>query len=138
MVLEWIGALSRKDGLTIILTTHHPHHALAVADDAFLMMGETQYVDGPASQVLTEENLTKLYGSAMKRVTFEHEGRSVETLHARSSRCSPAPRESKAPPPSWRRREFSRHAAFRTNALRKRRSTEDDGAASPRRPFRPV
>ena len=66
--------------LTVVLTTHHPHHALAVADDAFLMLGETQYVTGPASQALTEENLTKLYGSAMKRVTFEHEGRSVETL----------------------------------------------------------
>ncbi len=74
MVLEWIGALSRKNGLTIIMTTHHPHHALAVADDAFLMMGETQSVVGPASQVLTEENLTKLYGSAMSYVGFSVTG----------------------------------------------------------------
>ncbi len=80
MVLEWIGALSRKNGLTIIMTTHHPHHAFAVADDAFLMMGETEYVVGPARQVLTEGNLTKLYGSAMKRVAFDHEGLTVETL----------------------------------------------------------
>ena len=93
MVLEWIGALSRKDGLTIIMTTHHPHHALAVADDAFLMMGETQYVVGPSSEVLTEENLTKLYGSAMKRVAFEHEGREVETLTPILPMFAQAPRE---------------------------------------------
>ena len=97
MVLEWIGALSRKDGLTIIMTTHHPHHALAVADDAFLMMGETQSLVGPASQMLTEENLTKLYGSAMKRVAFKHEGRSVETLTPILPMFAHAPRNQRPP-----------------------------------------
>ena len=80
MVLGWINALSRRDGLTIIMTTHHPHHALAVADDALLMLGVDDYVAGPAKSVLTEDNLGKLYGVPMKRVTFEHEGRTIETL----------------------------------------------------------
>jgi ABC-type oligopeptide transport system ATPase subunit len=31
LVLDWIGTLSRTDGLTIVMTTHHPHHALAIA-----------------------------------------------------------------------------------------------------------
>ena len=57
LVLDWIGALSRDDGLTIVLTTHHPHHALAVADEALLMMGEADYAAGPAGEVLTEEAL---------------------------------------------------------------------------------
>jgi iron complex transport system ATP-binding protein len=79
-VLDWISTLSRQDGLTVIFTTHHPHHALAIADDALLMMGESQYVCGPATEVLTEAYLLALYGIALKRVSFEHEGGVIETL----------------------------------------------------------
>ncbi|MGA9486589.1 MAG: ABC transporter ATP-binding protein [Methylocella sp.] len=80
LVLDWIGTLSRKDGLTIVMTTHHPHHALAIADDALLMLGESDYVAGPAAEVLTEEALSALYGVALKRVAFFHEGRCIETF----------------------------------------------------------
>ncbi len=80
LVLGWIDALSRRDGLTIVMTTHHPHHALAVADDALLMLGVDDFAVGPAKSVLTEENLGKLYGVPIKRVAFEHEGRTIETL----------------------------------------------------------
>lgn len=80
MVLDWIATLSRRDGLTIVMTTHHPHHALAIADDALLMLGQDQYVAGPAAEVLSEENLAALYGVPLKRVAFEHQGRRIETL----------------------------------------------------------
>ena len=55
-MLDWIGTLSRNDGLTVVLTTHHPHHALAVADEALLMLGEGDYSAGPAREVLTEKS----------------------------------------------------------------------------------
>jgi iron complex transport system ATP-binding protein len=80
LVLDWINTLSRKDGLTIVMTTHHPHHALAVADQALLMLGEDTHLLGTPTEILTENNLTALYGVPMKRVAFEHEGRNVETL----------------------------------------------------------
>jgi iron complex transport system ATP-binding protein len=80
LVLDWIDTLSRKDGLTIVLTTHHPHHALAVADDALLMLSETDYTTGVAAEVLTEQNLAALYGVALKRIVFEHGGRNIETF----------------------------------------------------------
>jgi iron complex transport system ATP-binding protein len=80
LVLDWIGRLSTTDRLTVVLTTHHPHHALAVANDVLLMMGETEHTFGPASQVLTEDNLAALYGVPLKRVAFEHGGRHVETI----------------------------------------------------------
>lgn len=35
---------------------------------------------GPASAVLTEANLQDLYGIAMKRVAYVHDGRSFESL----------------------------------------------------------
>ncbi len=64
----------------MVFTTHHPHHALAIADDALLMLGETNYACGPAGEVLTEDNLQALYGVPLKRLSFEYEGRAVETF----------------------------------------------------------
>ncbi len=78
LVLDWIGRLSREDGLTVIFTTHHPQHALAVADDAFLMTGETEFACGPARDVLSEENLSALYGVELKRIQVTHGGRVID------------------------------------------------------------
>lgn len=72
--------LAETEGLTVIFTTHHPHHALWVADDALLMMSHSEHEMGTAETMLTEPNLTRLYGTAMKRIVFEHDGRNIETL----------------------------------------------------------
>ena len=80
LVLRWMARLAREDGLAVVFTTHHPHHALAVADEALLMLGPERFAHGPADAVLTEASLQALYGVAMRRVRFEHGGREVETL----------------------------------------------------------
>ncbi|MDR3436091.1 ABC transporter ATP-binding protein [Telmatospirillum sp.] len=91
VILDWIGRLSQEDGLTVVFTTHHPHHALAVADDALLMLGESDYACGAARDVLTEGNLQALYGVPLKKLSFDHEGRTVETFapvfQSRSTSC---------------------------------------------------
>jgi iron complex transport system ATP-binding protein len=79
LVLDWITRLSLQYGLTILFTTHHPHHALAVADEVLLMLSETKFACG-SSVILTEENLHALYGVDMKLVSFEHNGKIHETL----------------------------------------------------------
>ena len=56
-----------------------PQHAVAVADNALLMVKD-QFVHGPVDSVLTEANLQALYGVPMRQVAFEHDGRSVRTL----------------------------------------------------------
>lgn len=79
-VLSWINTLAREDGLTVLMTTHHPHHALAVADKALLMLGVDRFTFGPAAEVLDEAALSGLYETPMKRIVFEHDGRRFETL----------------------------------------------------------
>jgi len=79
-VLGWITRLSHEDGLTVLFTTHHPHHALAVTDNALLMLGGSRYAQGLASEVLSEENLHALYGVDLKLLAFEHKGEPHETL----------------------------------------------------------
>ncbi len=79
LVLSWISRLAREDGLTIVFTTHHPHHALAVADDV-LLMGTDGYECGRAADVLDEVRLSALYGIPLKRITYEFDGKTIETL----------------------------------------------------------
>jgi iron complex transport system ATP-binding protein len=73
LVLRWVTRLAHDDGLTIVLTTHHPNHALAVADDILLLF-EGDHLFGVAGQMLTEANLGRLYGTEMKRIHFGHDG----------------------------------------------------------------
>ncbi len=80
LILEWIARLSREDGLTVVFTTHHPHHALAVADSALLMLGVEEFVSGPAAEVLTEAHLSRLYGTPLKQVSFNYNGRVITTF----------------------------------------------------------
>ena len=80
LVLHWIERLAKEDGLTIIFTTHHPHHALAVADNALLMLDEKRYYCGITKDILTDTHLHELYGVPMKYLEFDYNGRAVETL----------------------------------------------------------
>jgi iron complex transport system ATP-binding protein len=93
LLLGWIARLARDHGHTVIFTTHHPHHALAVADEVLLMLDEQKYRCGAASDILTEENLKALYGIDLKRVIFEHAGETVESF------VPVFPRRRDAPPP---------------------------------------
>ena len=80
LILDWISRLAHQDGLTVVFTTHHPHHAQAVADHALLMFREQNSVCGAVQSVLTEENLQRLYGVPLKRLSFEHANRRIETF----------------------------------------------------------
>lgn len=77
-ILELLYRLARREGLTVVFTTHQPQHA--IADDALLMVGERDYAMGPASKVLTERIIVALYGLSITRVVFDHEGEAVETF----------------------------------------------------------
>ena len=60
-MLSLLKHLSKDKGKTVVFTTHHPNHALAAADKVLLMkLGH--YIFGNKSEVLTEDNLTKLFG----------------------------------------------------------------------------
>lgn len=80
LILDWIVRLTHEDGLTVVFTTHHPHHALAVADETMLMQSEQKFVCGKAGDVLTEDNLHALYGVPLKHLTFDYGGRAFGTF----------------------------------------------------------
>lgn len=80
VMIDTMSALSRKDGLTILFTTHTPHHAMLLADDVLLMRGPEDYDFGPAAEVLTEERLSTLYDIPIRRLDFDHAGRAARAM----------------------------------------------------------
>lgn len=64
-LLALIDGLRHARGHAIAFTTHDPNHALAVADDAVLMLPGGDALCGPVAETVTEANLRRLYGVAM-------------------------------------------------------------------------
>jgi len=60
-VLEEIARLARA-GTGVLLTTHHPDHALRIADHALLLRGGAVLAQGAAAATINSENLSALYG----------------------------------------------------------------------------
>lgn len=70
-ILQALHKLTREKDLTIIMTTHHPEHALYISDKV-LLMGEGRSIFGRVSDAFTEENLKHIYGMEMKVVSIPH------------------------------------------------------------------
>ena len=61
LILEEILRL-RAAGVAILLSTHHPDHALRIADRVVMIRAGTVMASGPAAEVVNSENLSALYG----------------------------------------------------------------------------
>ncbi|PPQ37766.1 ABC transporter ATP-binding protein [Rhodopila globiformis] len=97
VILDWIRRLSRRRGLTVLFSTHHPQHALEVADDALLMLERDGLAFGPVDEVLSEANLLALYGIPLRRVAFDYGGETLQTLAAILRPAGNAPAGDPAP-----------------------------------------
>ena len=60
-VLAEIARL-RERGIAILLCSHDPGHALEVADEVLLIQRGRTFARGPAAEVITDGNLSRLYG----------------------------------------------------------------------------
>jgi iron complex transport system ATP-binding protein len=64
LVLNTIRELARS-GLAIVLSTHEPEHAFVVADQVAIL-GKNRFAVGPVNEVITSDELSLLYGVALK------------------------------------------------------------------------
>ena len=71
-VLELIYKLTQEKGLTVIMTTHHPEHALYVSDRILLMNKGSKSMFGSVDEILTEDNLSKVYGINTRIISVPH------------------------------------------------------------------
>lgn len=68
LMLSTLRRLASLRGLTIIMTTHEPTHALEIADRAVFLHGSGGGEEGPVETMCTERKLSDLYGISMKRL----------------------------------------------------------------------
>ncbi|HUI99626.1 MAG TPA: ABC transporter ATP-binding protein [Usitatibacter sp.] len=61
LVLDEIARL-RGSGASVVFSTHHPDHALAIADRVVMIHDGAAMAAGAAADVLNSENLSALYG----------------------------------------------------------------------------
>lgn len=66
-VLEEIARL-REGGCAVLFTTHHPDHALRIADRALLLRDGRLLAAGPTASAVNSENLSALYGRPVEVV----------------------------------------------------------------------
>lgn len=66
LILETIHRLARDEGMAIMMATHFPDHALLASNQVVLMKAGGFIAAGLPQQVITEENLRRLYGVSVK------------------------------------------------------------------------
>jgi len=81
LILALLRRLARERGLTIVMTTHDPSHALEIAERAVLLHGNGLAEEGPIELVCREDRLTALYDITMRRLDFgSKDGASVSAI----------------------------------------------------------
>jgi iron complex transport system ATP-binding protein len=75
IVISTLRQLNESMGLTIVFTTHAPQHGLEVASHVLLMNDRRSYLHGTVADVLTAENLSRLYEVSIARADFADRGR---------------------------------------------------------------
>ena len=80
IVLNLIRRLSRENGLTILLNTHYPEHAIDISDKALILNRDGHSCFGRAAEVITEENLRKAFEVDVRIKSVEVDGESYRSV----------------------------------------------------------
>ncbi|MEO1102988.1 MAG: ABC transporter ATP-binding protein [Pseudomonadota bacterium] len=70
-ILRTLARLRADRGLTVVLSTHNPDHALYLADHVLLMFGVSQYRFGKAADLLTDDDLSALYDMPIRTLALD-------------------------------------------------------------------
>lgn len=68
------------EGRAVVLTTHHPDHALEIADTVLLLHGGADIEIGPTAEQLTDAAVSRLYGVRAYTLDLEP-GRGADETH---------------------------------------------------------
>ena len=79
-VLSTLRALSTRQGITVLFTTHSPQHAQHIADNTLLLYPEGEYLYGPSGEILTDEPLTRLYTLPIHVAKVNYQQRVLEPI----------------------------------------------------------
>ena len=82
VVLDLLKRLSKEKGLMIIFNTHYPQHALDIADQTLLLSKEGTSLFGNTDDILTEENLSRVFHVPVIQLEKKMNGKTYHSLIA--------------------------------------------------------
>lgn len=75
IVLDTIKSLRDEEGISSIVNTHYPEHAISISDKALILNRGGHSIFGPADRSIVEPNLEKAFGVKVKIKDFYHSER---------------------------------------------------------------
>lgn len=80
LILDIIQRLKKEKGITCIINTHYPNHALRISDDTLILGKEKKHIFGTTKSVITEENIKRYFDVSTEIIHCEHEGKNTRIL----------------------------------------------------------
>jgi iron complex transport system ATP-binding protein len=75
LILRMLEKMAREHGISCIINTHYPDHALRISDVTLIQgrkeSGEKTYIYGPTDDIVTEENIKSFFGVESRIITIE-------------------------------------------------------------------
>ena len=62
IIMNLIERLCEEEGLTAILNTHYPEHAVSMNGQTLLLKHDGSYLFGDTAKILTPENMREAFG----------------------------------------------------------------------------
>lgn len=82
IILDILENISREKGISCIINTHFPEHALRISDQTLILGKECGYVFDRTGEVITEENLRKYFGVQARLLSYTDRGIDRKTVVA--------------------------------------------------------
>ncbi|WJY16388.1 ABC transporter ATP-binding protein [Pectobacteriaceae bacterium CE90] len=79
-VLQLLRRLAKEQGISVVFSTHDPAQAMMIAQSSLLLMNDGECLHGLNGDILTEDNLTRLYGIPVKMLTVAFAQQHYRTL----------------------------------------------------------
>ena len=80
IVVDLLRTLVHDRGLSIIMNTHYPAHALSVADRVLLLDSRHRAVSGPTREIMDEATLARVFDVEVCIGRLDHRGESLTTV----------------------------------------------------------
>lgn len=62
-------------GITVIMTTHSPNHALKISDKTLMLFGKEEFIFGDTKDVVNKNNLSKLFETNIECINYSINGK---------------------------------------------------------------
>lgn len=80
LVLSILEKVVRENGLSCIINTHYPEHAMRLGDYALLLGRKRKHLFGSVQDVITTENLSDFFGVKVEILPFEYKGKLFSSI----------------------------------------------------------